>query len=338
MDENRMTRIAAAGLLTEDTIIPLDGRPRPPQPGGAIYAAVGMAIWSESVGLISRIGEGYPQEWLEEFSRRGMDVRAIHRISEPIDQRAFYAYTDGDKCERGNPLAHFSRVGVEIPKGLIGYEPLPFSLDSKRQVGAGTLRPQEFPADWMDATAVHLCPVDFLTHILLPPILKENNVATITVDPAEGYMDPAFWDDMPALLRTFNAFLCSEKKIRRLFSGRSGDLWEMAETLAGFGCPIVIIKRGSQGQYLYVHDRHERFIIPAYPVSTILDPTGCGDAFCGGFLANYVTTYEPLEAALHGNISASLVIEGSGPFFALDSMPGLAESRLLFLREHVRKA
>ncbi|WP_322808043.1 PfkB family carbohydrate kinase, partial [Thermanaerothrix sp.] len=65
------------------------------------------------------------------------------------------------------------------------------------------------------------------------------------------------------------------------------------------------------------------------------DPTGAGDAFCGGFLAGYRQTYDPLAAVLHGNVSASLVIEGSGPFYALEALPGLAQARLEALRDAV---
>jgi sugar/nucleoside kinase (ribokinase family) len=114
-------------------------------------------------------------------------------------------------------------------------------------------------------------------------------------------------------------------------------LWEMAETLAGYGCEIIVIKRGSRGQYLYDHNTHTRWIIPAYPIQ-VADPTGAGDAFCGGFLAGYRSSYEPLYAALTGNISASMVIEGSHPYYALDALPGLAKARLEALRDRVRKA
>jgi len=40
---------------------------------------------------------------------------------------------------------------------------------------------------------------------------------------------------------------------------------------------------------------------------------------------------------LHGNVSASLKLEGSGAFYPLDVMPGLAEARLNALREMVRE-
>ena len=69
----------------------------------------------------------------------------------------------------------------------------------------------------------------------------------------------------------------------------------------------------------------------------MVDPNGAGDAFCGGFLAGYRLTYEPLQAALYGNIAASLVVEGNGPFFALDALPGLAGARLEALRQSVRR-
>jgi len=130
--------------------------------------------------------------------------------------------------------------------------------------------------------------------------------------------------------------LPSEEEITALFHGRSTDLWEMAETLAGYGCEIIVIKRGDRGQYLFDATTHSRWEIPAYPVQ-VIDPTGAGDAFCGGFLAGYRRTYDPLQAVLHGNISASLTIEGSGPFYALDALEGLAEARLDALAQSVRK-
>jgi sugar/nucleoside kinase (ribokinase family) len=99
----------------------------------------------------------------------------------------------------------------------------------------------------------------------------------------------------------------------------------------------VVIKRGAFGQYLYDSASHTRWIIPAYP-ARVVDLTGAGDAFCGGFLAGYHRTYDPLQAALFGNISASLVIEASDVFYALDSLPGLADARSQALKDMVRKA
>ncbi len=80
----------------------------------------------------------------------------------------------------------------------------------------------------------------------------------------------------------------------------------------------------------------ERWEIPAYP-ARVVDPTGAGDAFCGGFLAGYEATYDPLQGVLYGNVSASIVIEGTGPFYALDVLPGLPQARLEVLQGAYRK-
>jgi sugar/nucleoside kinase (ribokinase family) len=68
-----------------------------------------------------------------------------------------------------------------------------------------------------------------------------------------------------------------------------------------------------------------------------VDPTGKSDAFAGGFLAGYREHYDPLEAALKGAIAASLVVEGSGVFYAKDAMPGLMNARLYALRSLARE-
>jgi sugar/nucleoside kinase (ribokinase family) len=150
-------------------------------------------------------------------------------------------------------------------------------------------------------------------------------------------MNPLFWEQIPSLVKGITVFSTSETKLRSLFHARSVDLWEMAELIGSFGCEQVVIKRGSQGQWVYETASHSRWMIPAYPARA-MDPTGCGDVFCGSFLAIYRSTYNVLEAALAGNIAASLAIEGVGAFYVLDAMPGLARYRIDALRGMVRKA
>ena len=87
---------------------------------------------------------------------------------------------------------------------------------------------------------------------------------------------------------------------------------------------------------LYNAGSKRRWEIPAYP-ARVADPTGAGDAFCGGFLAGYSRNYDPLEGVLYGNVSASLKLEGSGAFYPLDVLPGLAIARLNALKDMVRE-
>lgn len=79
-----------------------------------------------------------------------------------------------------------------------------------------------------------------------------------------------------------------------------------------------------------------RWTVPDYQ-SKWVDPTGAGDAFAGGFLAGYRELYDPLEAAVMGSIAASIVAEGSGVYYAADTMPELIRARQAALKELVRE-
>jgi sugar/nucleoside kinase (ribokinase family) len=328
-----------AGQLTREYVILPSGQALLDVPGGSVlYSAVGLSIWEPDPlpGIVARVGEDYPQEWIEQFARRGLDTRGVHVLPQAVDLRSFIAYPNPGSRAFEDPVAHFARAGLAFPKALLGYRNPVSALDSRTRLTPVSLRQADIPPDFLDASAAHLCPLDYLTHSLLPAVLRQAEVSTVTLDPSPRYMNPTFWEDVPALITGLTAFLPSEEDLRMLFHGHSQDLWEMAEALAAYDCEIVVIKRGENGQHLYDAASRTRWEIPPYP-ARVVDPTGAGDAFCGGFLAGYRRNYDPLEAALYGNISASMVVEGSGPFYALDALPGLAQARLEALRQSVRK-
>ncbi|MFH1633860.1 MAG: carbohydrate kinase family protein [Chloroflexota bacterium] len=327
------------GKLCRDYFITADEKPVLDTLGGNLpYAAVGSKLWEASPppGLLARVGEDYPQGWLDDLARRGFDTRGVRVLPEAVDVRNFYAYTAKATRVSGDPILHFARLGIPFPKVLLGYRDASNAIDSRTQLNITSLRQGDIPDDYMSATAAHLCPVDYLTHSLMPAVFRQAGFTTVTLDPAPGYMNPTFWNDVPALITGLTAFLPAEEELRSLFQGRSEDLWEMAAALAAYGCDFIVIKRGERGQLLYDATTKSRWELPAYPVQ-IVNPTGAGDAFCGGFLAGYRRTYDPVEAVLHGNISAAIVAEGVSPFFALDVLPSLPQARLDNLRQSIRK-
>jgi hypothetical protein len=328
-----------AGKLRRDYFITADEKIVLDVLGGNLaYAGVGFKIWEPAPppGLMARIGEDYPNDWLSDLEKRGFDIRGITIQPEAIDVRNFYVYADKATRITGDPVPHFARLGKPFPKVLLGYRDNSNSLDSKTNLIPVSLRQGDIPEDYMDANAAHLCPVDYLTHSLLPATFRQAGFTTVTLDPAPGYMNPTFFNDVPAIVTGLTAFMPSEEELRSLFQGRSEDLWEMAEALAMYGCEFIVIKRGERGQLLYDSTSKSRWEIPAYPAN-LVNPTGVGHAFCGGFLAGYRKNYDPVEAVLYGNISAAIVSEGHGPFFALDVLPGLPQARLEALRQSVRK-
>jgi sugar/nucleoside kinase (ribokinase family) len=209
-------------------------------------------------------------------------------------------------------------------------------IDSRTEFSPISIRSGDIPDEYKTATVAHLCPIDYITHNNLPEALRQIGITSITLDPAPGYMVPNFWNDVPALTTGLSAFLPAEEDLRRLFKGQTEDLWEMADHIAAYGCEIIVIKRGVRGQLVLDAGAKKRWEIPAYD-SRLENPTGVGDAFCGGFLAGYRHSYDPVEATLHGNISAAIVSEGVGVFFALDVLPGLAWARLGHHRQSVRR-
>jgi hypothetical protein len=332
-------KLLIVGKLQRDYYITADGTPVFDVLGGSLpYASAGLITWEPDPppGLVARVGEDYPQEWLDNCVQKGLDTRGITILPEAVDVRSFYIYTDRVTRVSGDPIPHFARLGLAFPKALLGYRDNNNDLDSRTILSPTSLRQGDIPDEYLDATAAHLCPVDYLTHSLLPAVFRQAGFTTVNLDPSSRYMNPTYWNDVPALITGLTAFLPAEEELRTLFQGRSEDLWEMIEAMAAYGCEFVVVKRGLSGQLLYDSANGSRWEIPAYP-SRVVNKTGMGDAFCGGFLAGYRRYYDPLEAVLHGNISASLVSEGMGAFFAMDVLPGLPEARLEALRQSIRK-
>lgn len=321
------------GQLTREYLLPPMGLPRLDVAGGSLlYAAGGLKVWESEVGLVGRIGNDYPREWLDECKSRGFDTRGIRIVPQSMDVRQFFAYNESLEVNQVNPVSHFARREMTFPKSLLGYQP----PDEKRADKAGVLSVTDIPNDYLDARAAHLCPMDLVTQTQLIAGLKRGTVSTFTLAPAPATMTMAARRVLPALLNGVTAFLPSQDELRNLFWGAKHDLWQMAEAVSLYGCEYVVIKCGMRGQLLYDSNTKRKWEIPAYP-ARVADPTGADDAFCGGFLAGYCRNYDPLEGVLYGNVSASLKLEGNGAFYPLDVLPGLAEARVNALKDMVRE-
>ncbi len=326
-----------AGRIGREYILPPVGRPLLDVPGGsALYAAGGLLPWDNQLALVARLGEDYPRPWLKDMQSRGLDIQGIEILQQSLDVRAFHAYGENFEAIHGAPVSLFARRGLTFPKVLLGYqEPAETEKDTRTPDPLSPLA-SAIPAAYRDARAVHLCPLDFVSHNQLITAFRAGSVTTLTLDPSPGYMIPGFIKDLRVALARLTAFLPSEESLRGLFWGETHDIWEMAEAVGELGCEFVVVKRGGHGQAVYDVNGKHRWEVPAYPARPA-DPTGVGDAFCGGFLAGFHKTYDPVQATVYGNVSASLKLEGSGAFYPLEVLPGLAEARLSALKDLVRE-
>ncbi len=325
-----------AGRLAREYILPPAGLPLADASGGSLlYCAGGLRVWEKQAGLLARIGNNYPQEWLQEIEALGFDIRGIKAQPVDVDQRAFIAYSDSMERSQINPVQHFARREMNFPKSLLGYQ-MEEPVKDFKQIHPLSPAAVDVPKPYRKAKALHICPLDFTTQSQLISVLKSASLSTISLDPAPSYMNSTLWKELRVVLQGVTIFHPSEEELRALFWGETNDLWEMAQTVCNFGCEIVVIKRGGQGQYIYDKASKRKWELPAYP-SRVADPTGAGDAFCGGYLAGFLKTNDPLQAAFYGSVSASLKIEGSGPFYSSDVLPGLAQARLYALQGMARE-
>ncbi|MGZ9223059.1 MAG: carbohydrate kinase family protein [Anaerolineales bacterium] len=321
------------GQLAREYLLPPTGSPRLDVPGGnMLYAAAGLRVWESSIGLVGRVGDDYPREWLNECMARGFDTSGIKVLPRHLDVRDFVSYTESLEVSRINPVTQFARHGMTFPKSLLGYQP----LDERKMDESGQLLVNDIPDQFLTARAALLCPMSLVSQTQLIAGMKRGEVHTFVLEPAASVMTPSARRELPALLNGVTALLTSQEELKNLFWGETHDLWKMAESVSMYGCEYVIVKCGARGQLLYDVSTKRKWEIPAYP-ARIEDPIGAGDAFNGGFLSGYCKSYNALEGALYGNVSASLKLEGSGAYYPLDVMPGLAEARLNALRNMVRE-
>ena len=329
------TSVILAGNLESETIINLEKKITIEQPGGdLLYAAAGYRLWTDDGGLLSRIGENYPVKWIDHLETLGFVTSGIKRIPETIDSRAFYAILNEEENDSDNPIGYFGELGLPFPKPLLGYTNEAKNVPSRIKPGPLTLRPADIPSSYLDASIAYLGPVDYLSHSLLPSQFRMGMVNHLLIKLPRSIMNPSFWYDFPNMVRGINVLICTKKTILNLFLGHNSDLWEIAQIIGNCGVEIVVITCGKEGQIVYDHPGNHRWEIPAFPVK-VVDNVHASDSFAGGFLAGFKIHFDPITSVLFGNISASLKLQGDGPFFILDTLPALAQSRLEVLREKV---
>ena len=122
-------------------------------------------------------------------------------------------------------------------------------------------------------------------------------------------------------------FRISEEEIE-LLTGYT-DVRKAAESITEYGAKIVLITLGEKGSFVYLQDQQEAYV-PGYS-SKVVDTTGAGDSFMGGFLykicesGKRIEEYslqEMIECVRFGNAVASLCVEREG---AIPAMPVMEE-------------
>jgi Sugar kinases, ribokinase family len=115
------------------------------------------------------------------------------------------------------------------------------------------------------------------------------------------------------LLKRADIFVANDAEAKDL--SKEHNLLKAAKQLRKFGPEMVIVKKGEHGVLFYADNFI--FSLPAYPVHKIIDPTGAGDSFAGGFMG-YLTKAKKINktvlkhALAYATVIASFNVEGFG--------------------------
>jgi len=116
--------------------------------------------------------------------------------------------------------------------------------------------------------------------------------------------------DLERVLRRVDMVILNDEEARAI-TGQS-SLIKAGRELLNFGPSFVMVKKGEHGTFLW--SRGFFFAAPAYPVDTVVDPTGAGDSFAGGVMgylarAGIADEQHLRRAVIYGSVLASFCVE-----------------------------
>ncbi|NQU17636.1 MAG: sugar kinase [Candidatus Saganbacteria bacterium] len=290
-----------AGTIGLDTIETPFGKKVDILGGSAIHASIAASFFNP-VSILSVIGEDFSDEHLSFLSSLNIDSKALKRAAgKNFRWEGFYEYDMNQ--------AHTKKTELNT---LLDFD-------------------TKLPADLADAEYVFLANLDPDLQLEIIDQLKAPKfVAADTMN---------FWienkrSSLHKLIRKVDYMLLNEGEARQLMD--TPNLPLAGRRLLDLGAKGIIIKKGEHGALLFTRDSH--FAVASYPQDSLVDPTGAGDSFAGGFIGYLAKTGNLCEenircAMVVGSVMASYNVEDFGP----DRMRRLAKKEIEQRFEEFRK-
>jgi sugar/nucleoside kinase (ribokinase family) len=296
-----MTDIVTIGWLTIDDIVLEDYTCKPRTiGGGALYSAIGARIWHAPVGLHTVTGNEYFGSVIQEIKEYGLDTTGVRAIP-------------GNGLELW--LLHESATEKQqVPK-------LTSSTANEMDAGRGSL-----PEAYSTARGFHIAPQTAdgsLENVNLLSTLPSRPIVTLDLL-ADAYVDTAPYRDLSFLDR-ITAFLPSKEEVERIWRPKNLSDWVRSKATGYARC--VAVKMGVNGSLVCDGTGRSVYHVPAF-TTQVVDTTGAGDSYCGGFLAGLVLGRPVLECAAMGTVSASFTVEFCGALAMRKPEPGERDKRL----------
>jgi len=278
-----MNKLLIVGTVAFDAIETPFGKTDKILGGAATYIGLSASHFNVKSGIVSVVGEDFPQEYLDLLTERNIDISGIEIVK---GGKTFFW-----SGKYHNDLNSRDTLITEL-NVLADFNPVV---------------PQEFK----DAEIVMLGN--------LHPLVQSGVLNQMTSTPKLVVLDTMnFWMDcaLPELLdvmQRVDVITINDEEARQLSGEYS--LVKAAAKIHTMGPKYVVIKKGEHGALLF-HNK-EVFFAPALPLEEVFDPTGAGDTFAGGF-SGYIAQSENISfnnmknAIIQGSNLASFCVEKFG--------------------------
>jgi fructoselysine-6-P-deglycase FrlB-like protein/sugar/nucleoside kinase (ribokinase family) len=297
-------QVIVVGNLTIDDVVLPDGTTRMSSVGGnSLYTALGVRLWQPRVGLVTRRGEDFPGDLTAVLHSLGVATGGVVDIPGPTVRNWVVYETSGERhWIYRTPRERSREVAVQ----------------------AGDLPVEWFEVDSPPVVHITAMPLDAAENIV-GTVRRLSPRAIITLDTHEDYVVD-YRQRLRTLAAKVDAFLPSRSELADLL-GYDEPLRALT-SLISLPTPIIVIKMGAEG--VLVWDNVKRTLHSVGIANgPVVDVTGAGDAFCGGFAAGLSLGYSPLESAQHGTLSASYAVADFGSLQLAHADPLEAQAHLL---------
>jgi ribokinase len=274
------------GNVTIDESVQPDGVRREALGGDAIFAVLAARHVGGRAEWLAPLGIDFPDTLLASLDRAGLGQGGLPRRELPSVRNVItYDASGGRSWDLVTGSDHFDRMSVY---------------------------PADVPREWLRAAGMLVLAMSVRSQLTLTPWLRANSTATIYLDLEEdGILGNE--EALRGMIGSCDVLLPSEIEAVRLTG--TTILEEAARELSDFGPPTVVIKRAEHGALVF--DRGRLTEVATETVVPV-DPTGAGDAFCGAFAAEHLSSGDPVRAARVGAAAARLALAGYGVEALLD--------------------
>ena len=271
--------LTVVGSVALDTVETPAGKNVDGLGGAATFFSLAASHYTQ-VHLVGVVGEDFPQVHIDLLSAKGIDIEGLER-AEGKTFRWTGRYHD-DINVRDTLDTQLNVFEKFQPK-------LPEAAKKAKYLFLGNIHPS-----------------------LQLEVLRQAQPEFVALDTMNLWIDTTR-KELEEILAKIDCLIINEEEVFELTGVLT--LVRGAHKIQEMGPGIIAPKKGEHGCLLFVENKI--FSAPAFPMADVIDPTGAGDTFAGGFMG-YIAQQDSIDydtlkrAVIHGSVVASYTCEEFG--------------------------